>query len=81
MPSGAGRGRRPALSPALSLDGYSVISRRRAAISAALESAGGRRGLQRHQLGHVAFDATLPAMKACMPAWGLPSMRIALAVS
>ena len=58
-----------------------VISRNRAAISAAAGSAAAGAACSAISLAMSPSTRTLPAMKACMPAWGLPSMRIALAVS
>ena len=61
--------------------GYSVMSRNRWASSAALGSAAAGAAWSAISLAMSPSTRTLPAMKACMPAWGLPSTRIALAVS
>ncbi len=61
--------------------GYSVMSRSLAAISAALGSPAAGAAWRAISLAMSPSTRTLPAMKACMPAWGLPSMRMALAVS
>ncbi len=61
--------------------GQAVMSRNRAAISAAAESLAAGAACSAISLAISPSTRTLPAMKACMPAWGLPSMRIAFAVS
>ena len=60
---------------------YSVMSRRRAVISAVAGSAAAGAACSAISLAMSPSTRILPAMKACMPAWGLPSMRMALAVS
>ena len=57
------------------------MSRKRAASSPALESLAAGAACSAISLAMSPSTRTLPAMKACIPAWGFPSTRIALAVS
>ncbi len=61
------------------LSSYSVISRRRFATCCAVSSG----GMVCSAMSFAMSPSTriFPAMKACMPTWGLPSTRIALAVT
>jgi MFS family permease len=59
--------------------GYSVMARMRAAISAAAGS--GVIDWRAMSLAISPSTLILPAMKACIPAWGFPSTRMALATS
>ena len=79
MPSGDGL--RPGPTPRSALTGVAqtVISRSRLATSWAFSSAGAPWSIM--SLAMSPSTLTLPAMKACMPTWGLPSTRIALAVA
>ena len=58
---------------------YSVMARMRAAISAAAGS--GVIDWRAMSLAMSPSTLILPAMKACIPAWGFPSTRMALATS
>ncbi len=58
---------------------YAVISRSRLATSWACSSGGAPWSIM--SLAMSPSTLTLPAMKACMPTWGFPSTRIALAVA
>src|SRR5205807_4272124 len=60
---------------------YSVMSRKRVARSAALESAAAGLDCSIISLAMSPSTRTLPAMKACMPACGFPSIKIAFAVT
>ena len=78
----ARRGSRP-VAPAGAVAGsssrYSVMARMRAPISAATGS--GAIDWRAISLAMSPSTLILPDMKACIPAWGLPSTRMALATS